>query len=158
MFETISNYTVLLKNFLILIMYLIFISELLFLTFFTSIASKYIYNILKNYSRNILLHRFDTSSVILKDSIERAYRKIRIDDIKVYMESKQKLNDKEVKKFGLKFVELVKTYMGPNQVIDWIKFYGNEEAFYLFLYNIFLEKYLEDETIFISKKLNNNNI
>jgi len=97
-----------------------------------------------------LLDRYETILSILNESMRISYEKVWKEDIYVHLTSGYRLDEKELSKFGKKFIQTVFMCCGNRIVEDLEIIHGSIEAISIHLLSTFLVKVLEDESTFKS--------
>lgn len=103
--------------------------------------------------RDLLYRNSEKILIILEEIKSQAYDKTFKEFVLVGLTDRIKLNHVEMRKASIQYVKYIIDYCGVNLVSDISEIYGNQENFYNFLMDGFVNRLLLDESEIIEKKI-----
>jgi len=121
------------------------ISAICIVTIFLAICVGFVYNIVKYLKRLNYIKHFTLYISVLEYHMDKAYDMIHKDKILAYSLEAFRIPDKEYENISHDYVRLVRKYIGPTLLSEFVQLYGDEDSFLFILLDYFSRRYEEDE-------------
>lgn len=121
------------------------ISILCIVTIFLAICVSFIYSIVKYLKRLNYIKHFTIYISVLEYHMDKAYDMIHKDKILAYSLEAFRIPDQEYENISHDYVRLVRKYIGPTLLNEFVQLYGDEDSFLFILLDYFSRRYEEDE-------------
>ncbi len=114
-------------------------------TLFLFIGAGFAFSVYKYIKRLSYIKNFSAYVSVLEYHMEKSYDMIHKDRILVYSLEAFRLKDDEYQSISEDFVRLVRKFIGPTLLNDFIQLYGDEDSFIFILLDYFSKRYEDDE-------------
>jgi hypothetical protein len=121
------------------------ISAICIVTIFLSICVGIVFGVIKYLKRLNYIKHFTLYISVLEYHMDKAYDMIHKDKILAYSLDAYRVPDEEYEVISHDYLRLVRKYIGPTLLNEFVQLYGDEESFLFILLDYFSRRYEDDE-------------
>lgn len=111
----------------------------------TIVCGSFALSIYRYIKRLFYIKNFTSYISVLDYHMDKAYDMVHKDKILAYSLEAFRVSDTEYESISQDFVRLVRKYIGPTLLNEFIQLYGDEDSFLFILLDYFSKRYEEDE-------------
>jgi len=117
----------------------------IFFTIIIIMCGSFVFSIYNYIKRLFYIKNFTNYISVLDYHMDKAYDMVHKDKILAYSLEAFRMPDGEYETISQDFVRLVRKYIGPTLLNEFIQLYGDEDSFLFILLDYFSKRYEEDE-------------